>query len=221
MKHLRLISSLIGLGLLLASASTAAGNIQEGSAKAMFCAGCHGLDGNVSYPSARLAGQSTQGLRANLSAFKQGQRLHPVMNILSLGLTQKDLDDLTLFYAAQKPAALEHASLYWRLGGDVALNSAVDETIKLSQADPRLTGRITGACAPKLKEQLCAAAGGPCSYTGRDMKTAHTGLNVTAAEFVAVADNLVKVLDTFRVPAKEKSELIALVAPLRSQMVGH
>ena len=221
MKHPRLISSLLGLGILLVSASAAAGNLQEGSAKAMFCAGCHGSDGNVSYPSARLAGQSTQRLRANLNAFKQGQRLHPVMNILTLGLTQKDLDDLTTFYAAQKPAALEHASLYWRLGGSAALGTAVDEAIKVSQADPRLTGRVTGACAPRLKEQLCAASGGPCTYTGRDMKSAHNGLDITAAEFVAVADNLVRVLDALHVPTAEKNELVALVAPLRSQVVGH
>lgn len=221
MKHPRLLSSLIGLGILLVSASAAAGNLQEGSAKAMFCAGCHGIDGNVNYPSARLAGQSTQRLRASLSAFKQGQRLHPVMNILTLGLTQKDLDDLTTFYAAQKPAGLEHASLYWRLGGSAAISAAVDEVIKVSQADPRLAGRITGACAPGLKEQLCAASGGPCTYTGRDMQTAHTGLDITAAEFVAVKEILAKVLDALPVPAAEKNELVALIAPLRSQVVGH
>ena len=221
MKHPRLISSLLGLGILLVSASAAAGNLQEGKAKAMFCAGCHGADGNVSYPSARLAGQSTKRLRANLNAFKQGQRLHPVMNILTLGLTQKDLDDLTTFYAAQKPAALEHASLYWRLGGSAAISAAVDEAIKVSQADPRLAGRVTGTCAPRLKEQLCAASGGPCTYTGRDMKSAHNGQDITAAEFVVVADNLARVLDALHVPTAEKNEVVALVAPLRSQIVGH
>lgn len=221
MKHPRLISSLLGLGILLVSASAAAGNLQEGSTKALFCAGCHGIDGNVSYPSARLAGQSTQRLRASLNGFKQGQRLHPVMNILTLGLTQKDLDDLTTFYAAQKPAALEHASLYWRLGGSAAISTAVDEVIKVSQDDPRLAGRITGACAPRLKEQLCAASGGPCTYTGRNMKSAHTGLGITAAESAAVADNLEQVLNALQVPAREKDELIALVAPLRSQIIGH
>ena len=221
MKNPRLISSLIGLGVFLVSTSAAAGNLQEGSAKALFCAGCHGIDGNVSYPSARLAGQSTQRLRASLNGFKQGQRLHPVMNILTLGLTQKDLEDLTTFYAAQKPATLEHASLYWRLGGSGAISTVVDEVIKVSRADPRLAGRITGACAPGLKAQLCAASGGPCTYTGRDMKSAHVGLGITAAEFAAVADNLAQVLDALRVPSAEKNELVALVAPLRGQIVDH
>lgn len=80
----------------------------------------------------------------------------------------------------------------------------MDETIRLSRADPRLAGRLSGGCATKLKEQLCAATGGPCNYTGRDMKTAHAGMKITEAEFGAVGENLVKVLDTFKVPAKEK-----------------
>ncbi|PIV89395.1 MAG: hypothetical protein COW48_00540, partial [Hydrogenophilales bacterium CG17_big_fil_post_rev_8_21_14_2_50_63_12] len=119
-----------------------------------------------------------------------------------------------------KPLSLEHASLYWRLGGVDAINAAVDETIKVSKADPRLAGRITGACAPKLKEQLCAASGGPCTYTGRDMKTAHKGLNITEAEFGAVAQNLVSVLDAFKVPEKEKNELVGLIAPMQGAIVG-
>jgi hemoglobin len=222
MKHAYLISTLIGLGVLLGSApAVAAGNPQEGAAKSMFCSGCHGVDGNAAYVSARLAGQSTQRFEQSLLDFKSGRRIHPVMNILTLGLTKKDMDDLTLFYASQKPAGMEHASLYWRLGGNGAINAAVDETIRISKADPRLAGRLSGACAPKLKEQLCAATGGPCTYTGRDMKTAHTGMKITEAEFGAVAQNLVSVLDAFKVPENEKNELIGLIAPMQGEIVGH
>lgn len=221
MKPARLISALIGLGILLVSnAVGAAGNIQEGAAKSMFCSGCHGIDGNAPFPGARMAGQSTQRLGQNLMGFKTGQRFHPVMNILSLGLTKQDIDDLSMFYAAQKPLNLEHASLYWRLGGPDALNATVAETIKLSKADPRLAGRLSGACAPQLKTQLCAATGGPCTYSGRDMKSAHKGLNVSDAEFGAVAQNLVSVLDAFKVPEKEKNELVGLIAPMREEIVG-
>lgn len=220
MKPARMISALIGVGILLVSATAAAGSAQAGSAKSMFCSGCHGVDGNVTYPSARMAGQATQRLGQSLMDFKTGRRFHPVMNILSVGLTQQDIDDLTMFYAAQKPLSTEHASLYWRLGGPDAINAAVDETIKLSRADPRLAGRLSGGCAPKLKEQLCAATGGPCTYTGRDMKTAHKGMNITEAEFGAVAENLIKVLDAFKVPEKEKNELVGLIAPMKGEIVG-
>ncbi len=221
MKSARLVSALIGIGILLASAAlAAAGNAQEGSAKSMFCAGCHGVDGNVTYISARLAGQSPQHFANAVNAFKHGQRFHPVMNILSQGLAEQDIADLGMFYAGQKPASLEQASLYWRLGGGDAINAAVDELIKVAQADPRMNGRITGGCRVKLKEQLCAATGGPCTYTGRDMRTAHRGMNITEAEFAATGDNLVKVLDAFKVPEKEKNELLGLIAPMKGDVVG-
>jgi hemoglobin len=218
MKPIRILSTVLGVGILLVSAAVAAAG--AGAQKAMYCAGCHGMDGNAAYPSARLAGQSIQRLAATMQQFKAGQRFHPVMNILTQGLTPQDMDDLAMFYAAQKPTGMEQASLYWRLGGGEALSAAVDETIKLSKADPRLAGRISGACSAKLKEQLCAATGGPCVYTGRDMKSAHTGLNITGAEFGAVAENLVKVLDAFKVPAKEKNELVGMIAPMQGEIVG-
>jgi hemoglobin len=221
MKSVRFVPTLIGMGLLLASAvAAAAGTPQAGSAKAMYCAGCHGVDGNAAYLSARLAGQSTQLLGQSLADYKAGKRFHPMMNIISVGLTQQDVDDIAMFYAAQKPASLEYASLYWRLGGGDAVNAAVDELIKVAKADPRLDGRITGACSAKLKEQLCAGTGGPCTYTGRDMKTAHKGLHITEAEFGAVADDLVKVLTSFKVPEKEQNELVGLIAPMKGDIVG-
>ena len=221
MKRTRLISTLIGLGILMISvAVSAAGNVQAGSVKSMFCSGCHGVDGNAADISAPLAGQATQRFRQSMKEFTPGRRFHPIMMILTVGMTQQDIDDLAMFYANQKPLKLEQASLYWRLGGPDAINAAVDEVIKVSKADPRLAGRLSGACATKLKEQLCAATGGPCAYTGRDMKNAHKGLNITEAEFGAVAENLVKVLDAFKVPEKEKNELVGLIAPMKGDIVG-
>ena len=221
MKRTRLISTLMGIGILLASAAVAAaGSVQAGSAKSMYCSGCHGVDGNAAYPSARLAGQATQRFAQSMMDFKAGRRFHPVMNILAFGLTQQDIDDMAMFYAAQKPLTLENASLYWRLGGGDAINAAADELIRVSQADTRMNGGITGGCRAKLKEQLCAATGGPCTYTGRDMKTAHKGLHITDAQFDAVADNLVKVLTSFNVAEKEQKELLGLIAPMRGDVVG-
>ena len=221
MKRVRLVSTLLGLGILLASAAVAAaGSAQAGTAKSMYCSGCHGVDGNAAYPSARLAGQATQRFAQSMMDYKTGRRFHPVMNILSVGMNQQDIDDLAMFYAAQKPLTLENASLYWRLGGGDAVNAAADELIKVSQADPRMNGGITGGCRVKLKEQLCAITGGPCTYTGRDMKTAHRGLKITNAQFDAVGDNLVKVLDAFKVPEKEKNELLGLIVPMKGDVVG-
>ena len=45
-------------------------------------------------------------------------------------------------------------------------------------------------------EQLCAATGGPCTYTGRSMEEAHSGLNLTDADFDAFVDDLVRAMDS-------------------------
>jgi|GEM_PF-637288 hemoglobin len=222
MQAKKLVTRLVvgAIALLAATAASAAGSVQAGWSKSMFCAGCHGTDGNLTYISARLAGQSTARFQDGLMAFKVGRRFHPVMNILTVGLSEQDAQDLAMFYAAQKPADPKDASLYWRLGGPDAIGAAVEETIKLSKADPRLAGRLSGGCAGKLKEQLCAATGGPCVYSGRDMKSAHAGMKITEAEFGAVGENLVKVLNAFKVPDKEKAELLGLILPLKGQIVG-
>ena len=61
--------------------------------------------------------------------------------------------------------------------------------------------------------------GGPEKYTGRDMKTTHAGLKITMADFKALVDDLVKSLDQFKVPQKEKDELLAILGPLNKDIV--
>jgi hemoglobin len=51
----------------------------------------------------------------------------------------------------------------------------------------------------KLYEQICAASGGGCTYSGKDMKTAHAGMNIKQADFDALVEDLVKSLDKFHV----------------------
>ena len=206
--------------LLVITAVNAAGSAESGSTKSMFCAACHGLDGNNAYASARLAGQSTTRFLESMMAYKNGKRLHPVMNIFSMGLSKQDVEDLAMYYASQKPFDLKHASLYWRLGGPEVINSAVDELVKVAKDDPRLGDRFLGEQAPKLKELLCQVAGGPCTYAGRDMKTVHSDMNISEAEFAAVGDNLAKVLDAIEVAEQERDELVGLIAPMKGDIVG-
>jgi hemoglobin len=52
------------------------------------------------------------------------------------------------------------------------------------------------------------------------MKSAHRGMNVTDAQFNALVEDLVKTLDKFKVPAKEKGELLAILGPLKPDIVG-
>jgi hemoglobin len=126
------------------------------------------------------------------------------------------------------PTIREKASLYERLGGKPAIEAVVNDFIDRVGSDPRITNervkaRLAAIHIPTLKwqvtNQVCAATGGPCEYTGRDMKSAHTGLEITNAEFDNVVDDLVKTLDQFKVPEREKNELLSLLAPMRDDIV--
>ena len=68
-------------------------------------------------------------------------------------------------------------SLYERLGGKKAITAVVDDFVGRVAADKRINGFFAGANVPRLKmtlvDQICEATGGPCKYTGRDMKSAH------------------------------------------------
>ena len=118
-------------------------------------------------------------------------------------------------------------SLYKRLGGREGIALVVDDFAANMAADPRVNSRfkdIKPADLQKFKsnlaDQICDATGGPCSYLGRDMKTVHTGMKITEAEWSATVENLTKALDKNNVGAKEKQELIAALAPMKGDIVG-
>ena len=122
--------------------------------------------------------------------------------------------------AAAAPAA---KSLYDRLGGKPAITAVVDQFVANVAADQRINGRFATTDIPKLKghlvNQVCGATGGPCNYTGRDMKATHDGMKITGADFNALVQNLVAALDKFNVPAGEKGELLALLGPMKKDIV--
>ncbi len=119
---------------------------------------------------------------------------------------------------------MQDQSLYQRLGGKEAITAVVDDFVGNVAADARINKRFANANIPRLKmllvEQICAASGGPCTYTGRDMTTAHAGMNIQSAEFDALVEDLVKSLDKFKVPAKEKGELLGALGGMKPAIVG-
>lgn len=115
-------------------------------------------------------------------------------------------------------------TLYERLGGQPAITAVVDDFIANVAADPVINRRFAAADIPKLKkllvEQVCEASGGPCKYTGRTMKESHKGMAITAAEFNAMGGDMLKTLDKFRVPDREKNEVMALLGSMSKDIVG-
>ena len=97
--------------------------------------------------------------------------------------------------------------------GDNVINARFAVTV----ADPARTQLLRN----NLIDQICAGAGGPCQYKGKTMLEAHTGMQITDAEFNALVGDLVAALDQFSVPQQEKDELLAILGPMRADVVGH
>jgi len=123
-------------------------------------------------------------------------------------------------------AMMQEKSLYQRLGGYDAIAAVVDEFIGRLVAETVLSRFFGGASRDTQKrfrqhlvDQVCAVTGGPCIYVGRDMKTAHGGLGITEAEWQAGVNDLIAALDKFKVPQKEKDQLIAIVATTKKDIV--
>ncbi|MEO8290271.1 MAG: group 1 truncated hemoglobin [Gaiellaceae bacterium] len=115
------------------------------------------------------------------------------------------------------------ASLYERLGGIEAITAVVDSFVARDAGDDRINSKFERTDVPRLKkmlvDQVCEAAGGPCTYTGRNMQEAHDGMAVTAGEFDALVENLVATLEEFNVPQPEQDELLGLLGPMREDIV--
>jgi cytochrome c553 len=94
------------LGILVSAAlspAQAAGDPEAGKSKAASCAACHGADGNSVNPEwPKLAGQHQDYLVKQLTYFKHGERDNDTMKGMSVGLSDRDREDLAAFYASQK-----------------------------------------------------------------------------------------------------------------------
>lgn len=141
-----------------------------------------------------------------------------VLIVMMLGVWQ-----ISPVQALDKP----EKSLYARLGGYDAIAAVVDDFFGSLTKDPQFSARFfTGHSADSFKKvrQLtvdltCAATGGPCYYTGRDMKTTHAGLGITENDWDASVKHFVATLDKFKVPQKEQADLLGIVSSLKGDIV--
>ena len=120
-------------------------------------------------------------------------------------------------------------SLYDRLGGVYAIAAVIDDLIDRVMDNPRLNAnpkvdeahhRVSRAGFKYLvTEMVCWATGGPQQYTGRSMRDSHVHLDITEDEWQVFLADLQACLDKFAVPQAEQSEIFALVASTKSDIV--
>lgn len=145
------------------------------------------------------------------------------MKLRNLFVVLTTLATLGLAACATQDQKAPRQSLYDRLGGKPAITAVVDDFVANVASDPRINQQFANTDIPRLKhllvEQICAGTGVPCQYTGRDMRTAHAGLGVSGAQFNALVEDLVKTLNKFKVPAQEQKDLLAVLGPMKTDIV--
>jgi hemoglobin len=117
-------------------------------------------------------------------------------------------------------------SLYARLGGYDAIAAVADDLLPRLISDPQL-GRFwkhrgeDGVRREKqlLVDYLCASAGGPLYYVGRDMRTSHRGMGISESDWLVFIGHVKATLDTFKVPPPERAEVLAFVESTKGDVV--
>lgn len=130
--------------------------------------------------------------------------------IASLGLSQARADGPDL-------------AAYNAFGGKEGLVKVADLGVDKLLQDPRIKIRFAGANIPHLKMELavqfCALLNGPCQYTGKDMKSAHAGRNLSDADFNALAEDFQVAMNELDIPFRYQNVLVAKLAPMEKQIV--
>jgi hemoglobin len=120
-------------------------------------------------------------------------------------------------------SAAGNGSLYDSIGGEPVLKSVVNEFTNIVIDDDRINFTFAQSDLDKFKrllfEQLCEITGGPCHYSGRDMRTAHAKLKIDDAEFNALAEDLYIAFEHAHVPYRLQNKVMALLAPMHRDIV--
>ena len=121
------------------------------------------------------------------------------------------------------PSAVHAASLYERLGGEPVVSVIASELIRTAAKDPATSRSFEGVrlqnTERQLAAQICELTGGGCHRDGDNMKDVHGGQGITQQEFYALVEMLRDVMVRHGVALRERNELLALLAPMKRDIV--
>lgn len=114
-------------------------------------------------------------------------------------------------------------SLYERLGGTDGITAIASDLVDLHAANPRIAPRYAASDLDQVKHLAAtffiAGSGGPAVYEGKDMLSAHKGMNIDNDEFVAVLDDALEALEKNGIGQREKEEVLAILYSLKGDIV--
>jgi hemoglobin len=109
-------------------------------------------------------------------------------------------------------------SLYQQLGEREGIANVVEDLLYLIVEDERINQQFKGMDVAQfhrnLTDQLCELSGGPCAYTGREMRELHSDMAITDTQFNALAENLILAMEKNDIPTGAQNRLIKQLVPL-------
>lgn len=114
--------------------------------------------------------------------------------------------------------------LYQAFGEQAGIRSLMDDFVLRLKADARIGTQFRDTnpaqLAGSLTDQLCQLAGGPCTYKGPDMKTAHADMGITRADFNALVEVLQASMNAKGIPFARQNQMLALLAPIHRDVIA-
>ncbi|MBL4856647.1 MAG: group 1 truncated hemoglobin, partial [Idiomarina sp.] len=114
-------------------------------------------------------------------------------------------------------------SLYQQLGEQQGIETIVEEMLYRVGGDERIAHHFDGVDIMRvhklISEQVCDLSGGPCDYSGEDMKTSNRNMGVDNADFNALVEHLIAAMEKEDVPVSAQNQLLGVLAPMHSDIV--
>ncbi len=114
-------------------------------------------------------------------------------------------------------------TLFQRLGGAAAIKSISSDIVDRHRVNPLIQTRFGASDVPQLKKHVAdfftMGSGGPANYTGRDMPTAHKGMNLNERELMAAIDDVLAVLDAHKIDPVSQNEVLAILYSLKGEVL--
>jgi hemoglobin len=114
-------------------------------------------------------------------------------------------------------------SFYDELGGEDGINRFVTKAVELSHNDKRIAFLFEETddeeLIKQISDQVCFLSKGPCEYEGLDMVEAHSGMEITEAEFDIFVELVIDAMEFADIPHTARNKLLALLAPMREDII--
>ncbi|MCO8164548.1 group 1 truncated hemoglobin [Pseudomonas sp. 21LCFQ02] len=124
---------------------------------------------------------------------------------------------------AQQPQPAKDDSLYQDLGQRAGIQRIVEGMLLNVAKDKRIVERFRRVDIERLRDKLveflCMETGGPCTYTGDNLRESHKGQDLTRGNFNALVENLIKSMDEQNISVPVQNRLIARLAAMRDQVI--